>query len=506
MKKKTLFQVALILIMFFFLLWLSLLQKYSLGQNYFVITVNNKLIGSVSKETNVAQIMNECRRKIAETQSGYLMMDISYSSKEGSEKFVRLISEAELIEVITAQLEEEQKQAKVFSYTLRAGDTNASFGKLAQIGELLNQVKSSADTRRQFRIDYRKGDEHLMGMTRAVLVAAESETEQNAAVIAASGANAVLSEMLGEILDNPEANGYETGILKIEFTEEVPVYTNYQMSDQFTSVAAAISEVTKEKETNKIYEIEAGDCLSVIAVENDTTVDAIVTLNGFENADVPIRAGDELILSVPRPDISILVTEGVVYEEDYAAEPTVVPNDGWFTSDEVVLEEGTLGCREVNAIITYENGTEVARKMAHQTILESSTPAVVERGTKIPPTYIKPLAGGRFSSGFGKRWGRMHKGVDWACGVGTNVYASSAGTVENAGWMSGYGYCVLISHPDGRMTRYAHNSKLLVTAGQKVSQGEIIALSGNTGRSTGPHVHFEIYIGGTQVNPLEYLN
>ena len=71
---------------------------------------------------------------------------------------------------------------------------------------------------------------------------------------------------------------------------------------------------------------------------------------------------------------------------------------------------------------------------------------------------------------------------------------------------SAYGLCVLISHPDGRMTRYAHCSKLLVSAGQSVEQGETIALSGNTGRSTGPHLHFEMIINGSAVDPLKYIN
>ena len=157
-------------------------------------------------------------------------------------------------------------------------------------------------------------------------------------------------------------------------------------------------------------------------------------------------------------------------------------------------------------VVTTENGIETERSMIHQTILTESTPAVIERGTKIPPTYIKPLIGGRVSSGFGRRWGRMHKGIDWACPTGTKVFASSNGVVVSAGYVSGYGNCVLISHPDGRMTRYAHNSKLLVKAGQSVSQGEVIALSGSTGRSTGPHVHFEILMNGSQVNPVNYLN
>ena len=90
--------------------------------------------------------------------------------------------------------------------------------------------------------------------------------------------------------------------------------------------------------------------------------------------------------------------------------------------------------------------------------------------------------------------------------IGTTVYASCAGTVIQASYNGGYGNNVVISHADGRLTRYAHNSKLLVKVGQKVEQGEPIALSGSTGRSTGPHVHFEIYIGGAAVNPLKYIS
>ncbi|MBQ2257103.1 MAG: M23 family metallopeptidase, partial [Lachnospiraceae bacterium] len=121
-------------------------------------------------------------------------------------------------------------------------------------------------------------------------------------------------------------------------------------------------------------------------------------------------------------------------------------------------------------------------------------------------------SGGRLSSGFGARSAPTkgastnHKGVDWAVPIGTTVVASNAGTVSYAGWASGYGYAVYINHADGRQTRYGHLSKVLVKVGQSVSQGERIALSGNTGRSTGPHLHFEIRINGSAVNPLKYLN
>ena len=241
-------------------------------------------------------------------------------------------------------------------------------------------------------------------------------------------------------------------------------------------------------------------------MDHDTTVSSIVALNGLSSADQMIRDGQELIIAVPEPELQLRLTMGEVYEEDYTAEPVIIKNDSWYTTEEVVHEEGTVGHRERNDIVVYQNGMEISREMVHENIITESKAAVIEQGTVIPPTYIKPLAGGRFTSGFGRRWGRMHKGTDWACPVGTTVYASCAGTVIQASYSGGYGNCVVISHADGRTTRYAHNSKLLVKTGQHVEQGEAVALSGNTGRSTGPHVHFELYVNGAAVDPLDYIS
>ena len=111
----------------------------------------------------------------------------------------------------------------------------------------------------------------------------------------------------------------------MEFAQDVEVFTNLVAADTLTDIDAAVEEVTKEKETNKIYEIQPGDCLSVIAQEHDTSVAAIIALNGLSGEDAVISAGEELILSVPQPDISLRISEGVVYEEDYTAEPEIVP-------------------------------------------------------------------------------------------------------------------------------------------------------------------------------------
>ena len=134
-----------------------------------------------------------------------------------------------------------------------------------------------------------------------------------------------------------------------------------------------------------------------------------------------------------------------------------------------------------------------------------SVPRILKRGTQTPPTFVKPIAGGRFTSGFGWRWGRMHNGVDWATPTGTSVKASSGGTIVRSGWYSTYGICIDIQHPNGTLTRYAHLSKTLVSVGQKVVQNQQIGLSGNTGNSTGPHLHFEICVNGVARNPFSYL-
>jgi murein DD-endopeptidase MepM/ murein hydrolase activator NlpD len=120
-------------------------------------------------------------------------------------------------------------------------------------------------------------------------------------------------------------------------------------------------------------------------------------------------------------------------------------------------------------------------------------------------SYAWPV-GGVVTSGFGKRWGRLHAGIDLAAAIGTPVQASAPGIVLRSGWVGGYGKLVEIKHPNGSVTRYGHNSQLMVQAGQEIQQGDVIAMSGNTGRSTGPHVHFEIRPDGKQaVNPITFL-
>ncbi|SJZ31231.1 LysM peptidoglycan-binding domain-containing M23 family metallopeptidase [Selenihalanaerobacter shriftii] len=123
---------------------------------------------------------------------------------------------------------------------------------------------------------------------------------------------------------------------------------------------------------------------------------------------------------------------------------------------------------------------------------------------RLKQKFISPVTA-RISSPFGRRWGRMHEGLDYGVSRGTTIRAARSGKVVYSGWARGYGKVVIIEHREGVRTLYAHNSKLLVSSGERVYRGQTISKSGNTGRSTGPHLHFEIQINGRPVNPLNYL-
>jgi murein DD-endopeptidase MepM/ murein hydrolase activator NlpD len=116
-------------------------------------------------------------------------------------------------------------------------------------------------------------------------------------------------------------------------------------------------------------------------------------------------------------------------------------------------------------------------------------------------------AQGVLTSGYGWRWGRMHQGIDIAAPIGTPIVAAAAGTVIGVGWQDGYGNTVKLEHLDGSVTLYGHNDRNLVTHGQQVDKGEQIAEMGNTGFSTGSHVHFEIHLKDQQiVDPITLLS
>ena len=153
------------------------------------------------------------------------------------------------------------------------------------------------------------------------------------------------------------------GLKALDFAEKVEISEAYIDADQLTSLDAAIDEVTKEKEKNQTYEVQSGDTLSVIANSRGYYVDEVLALNPGLTRDATLHLGDEIIISVPEPELSVMRQVQTTYEEDYYAETQYVDNDSWYTTQTQVLQEEVAGHHEVTMLTTYKNDTQSAQEM-----------------------------------------------------------------------------------------------------------------------------------------------
>lgn len=154
----------------------------------------------------------------------------------------------------------------------------------------------------------------------------------------------------------------------------------------------------------------------------------------------------------------------------------------------------------------YEKKTVVVATTRYPNVNASgfSTSRSTTSAKKLGISFVRPTSG-VVTSRFGARWGRTHTGIDIGAPTGTPIKAAAGGTVIFSGWKGTLGKLVVVSHGNGVQTYYAHCSSLLVSSGQTVSAGQLIAKMGNTGRSTGPHLHFEIRLNGYAINPQSYI-
>lgn len=194
---------------------------------------------------------------------------------------------------------------------------------------------------------------------------------------------------------------------------------------------------------------------------------------------------------------------------EYTAPAVETENPGLYEGVREVTDKGVKGSCETVYTKYYINGVFVDEQSA-QRVIDEGVPAQVSVGTKPRPAgvgtgeFITP-ASGKLTSGYGARWGRNHNGIDIGAPTGTPVYASDDGVVTCSKYRNSYGNTVVIDHGNGYETYYAHNSELLVSEGQTVKKGQLIAKVGSTGNSTGPHCHFEIHYNGEIKNPANYL-
>ncbi|MGH3520552.1 MAG: M23 family metallopeptidase [Haloechinothrix sp.] len=199
--------------------------------------------------------------------------------------------------------------------------------------------------------------------------------------------------------------------------------------------------------------------------------------------------------------------ERVAFTRDTLAAPVVVPPAGGGLNP--AAEVRKLNLAEAARAERLREEAEAAKKAAEERAAAkkaAAKKAAAEKAAKAAAKkFVKP-AEGRFTSGFGARWGTSHNGIDIANSIGTPIVSVAKGKVIEAGPASGFGLWVRVEHEDGTVTVYGHMNEILVSPGQQVKAGEKIATIGNRGQSTGPHLHFEVWQGGSnKVDPLSWL-
>ncbi|NQT49556.1 peptidoglycan DD-metalloendopeptidase family protein [Candidatus Kuenenbacteria bacterium] len=258
---------------------------------------------------------------------------------------------------------------------------------------------------------------------------------------------------------------------------------------------------TGERQDVTIYVVQSGENVSAIANRFGVSVETILWQNGL-GINTLIRAGDKL---------EILPVTGVTHKVKRGENIGAIAKKYGVEQDKIISYNNLFDVNDIqiNQNLVVPGGKKVSPYVSNSTYTSSQVPAV----SPISKLFVPPS---KISSGSGMLWPTSvrrisqyyswrHRGLDIAGPSGTPLYAAEAGTVERSGWSNGYGYNVIINHGNGVKTLYGHASKLYVSKGEKVAKGQTIAAMGSTGWSTGPHIHFEVIVGGVKKNPLSYV-
>lgn len=258
--------------------------------------------------------------------------------------------------------------------------------------------------------------------------------------------------------------------------------------NEIVQTAVPAPDAVQPPSRKTVHIVKEGETLSAIAAQYNLDVDTLEGANPDLKAD--LHPGDQLLILPEKGALHTVRNGDTLWwiANAYHAEMAAILKANGKTGEELAIGE-TL----------FVPG---GKKPKETDRLVARAETAVSRGSS--SRFLWPTEG-ELTSGFGHRWGRNHDGIDLANEIGTPVRASRAGRVSYSGWLSGYGRTVMIEHEQGYTTVYGHLSESFVAEGQYVKAGQRIAAMGNTGYSTGPHLHFEVRKNGTPINPFNVL-
>lgn len=296
----------------------------------------------------------------------------------------------------------------------------------------------------------------------------------------------------------------------VGFVEDVQVVRMDTIVGNIHSENSVYKDILKGKKGEGYYTIKAGETISGICDKLGISIKTLRKMNPKLDIGL-IHAGDKLLVSKAVPSLTVKTIGVEKYNKKIKYKTIYKKTSSLYKGDTQVSRNGVYGSKRITSRVVRKNGKKVKETVLNTKVTKKPIAKIVLKGTKKrPPTvgsgkFAWPVHGARLESTFGYRWGRLHEGLDLSCSTGTPIYAADGGTVVVAGWYYGYGYCVIIDHQNGFKTLYGHCSALYVSEGEKVYKGKHIAGVGNTGNSYGSHLHFEIILNGSSVDPFNYL-
>lgn len=320
-------------------------------------------------------------------------------------------------------------------------------------------------------------------------------------------ARGVISDLRGTYIQAIVSSGQST-VEDVFIREDVGIKQKEVLSSIFRKRDEAVRILGRGTDKTLNYIVQRGDSLWSIAQANEMSIDQLLQANPEVTDGDFIQEGQNLNLVVPNPYVTVASKEIVVFTVAIPYTVDVSYDGSMWPWQETVTQQGRSGEKEITQEVTRENGKEISRVTLKERVLSYPTTRKITRGSKqVPPMGSGQMAWpvqGDITSYYGWRWGSFHEGIDIAADRGTPILAADSGMVSFAGWNGGYGYLVKIDHGGGKETWYGHQSRIAVDVGDKVAKGDIIGYVGSTGNSTGPHLHFEVQVGGETRNPLSF--
>ncbi len=302
----------------------------------------------------------------------------------------------------------------------------------------------------------------------------------------------------------------ETKISTVNFDKEIEIENLFLEPNKIYTVEEAKKSLKGEALPPELYKIEAGDTLESIATKFGMTQQELLDINEGVTYEKIIEGRDVYVATKPTP-INVQTVKLTKKIEPIPYTKRVVEDPSMLKGETRVTQTGADGANEYIEKNIEVNGQLSSTVREKDKVIIAPREEITYVGTWVIPSrgtaeFVWPTNGGYISSFLGQRWGRQHKGLDIARPSNYTIKATDNGTIIEAGYNNGgYGNKIVIDHNNGYTSVYGHLDSINVSVGQVVQAGQAIGIMGNTGHSTGTHLHFELYLNGELLNPLEYV-